>query len=405
MTASSTATATATADAAAGTAGHHAVAPPDHFVGLARTIGQLCAETAGRHDREGSFVAEGYDAMRQSGYLALAVPSHLGGLGASLRQITYAQAELARHDGSAALAVSMHLYNTLVLLARHRAGAPDAEGALQRVAEGSLVVTTSGGSDWLWPTTTATEVDGGYRISGRKTFNSQAAVGDVMTTSAVVGEPGPGAEVIHFTLPMHVDGVEIDHTWDTLGMRGTASHDVVIREVFVPGERVVDRRPWGQLGKGLHAAAAHFAPIVASVYWGIAAGARDHALGRVAGKVRGTTAAADTPETQRQGGLMDARLRVAWWSLQGALQDLGEPLQPGPETLTTLMLAKRECVLAAREVVDLAMDVAGGASYFRTSPLERCFRDVRAATFHPLTPEATLSYAGRLALGGDVTRA
>lgn len=100
---------------------------------------------------------------------------------------------------------------------------------------------------------------------------------------------------------------------------------------------------------------------------------------------------------------MAARLRVAWSSLQGALSDVGEPLQPGPGTLTTLMLAKRECVLAAREVVDLAMDMVGGSSYFRSSPLERCFRDVRAGSFHPLTPETTLAYAGRLALGDDTS--
>jgi alkylation response protein AidB-like acyl-CoA dehydrogenase len=375
----------------------------DGFVDLARTLGARCAPTAQRHDRDGSFVAESYDAMRGLGYLALAVPVELGGLGASVRQVTYAQAELARHCASSALAVSMHLYNSMVLVSRRRAGAADAEAVLRRIAEEGLIVTTSGGSDWLWPTTTATEEDGGYRINGRKVFNSQAPAGGVMTTSAVIGEPSPEAEVIHFSLPMRSDGVQIVETWDTLGMRGTASHDVVIRDVFVPAERVVDRRPWGQLGKGLHAAAAYFAPVVGAVYWGIAAGARDHAVGHLSGKVRGTEAAAASPMVQRQVGLMEARLRVAWWSLQGALDDLGEPLHPGPEALATLMVAKRECVLAAREVADLAMDVAGGASYFRSSPLERCLRDVRAGTFHPLTPEATLTYAGRLALGGDVT--
>jgi acyl-CoA dehydrogenase len=53
-------------------------------------------------------------------------------------------------------------------------------------------------------------------------------------------------------------------------------------------------------------------------------------------------------------------------------------------------------------VVDLAMDACGGSSFFRSSPLERAYRDVRAGAFHPLTPEATLYYTGRLALGGDV---
>jgi len=63
------------------------------------------------------------------------------------------------------------------------------------------------------------------------------------------------------------------------------------------------------------------------------------------------------------------------------------------------MLAKRQAVTAAIEVVDLAMDVMGGRSFFRRSGMERAYRDVRAGTFHPFTPESTLTYAGKIALG------
>jgi alkylation response protein AidB-like acyl-CoA dehydrogenase len=56
-------------------------------------------------------------------------------------------------------------------------------------------------------------------------------------------------------------------------------------------------------------------------------------------------------------------------------------------------------VIDAIAVVDLAMDVLGGRAYFRAARLEPAYRDVRAGTFHPLTPEATLAYAGKLALG------
>ena len=63
------------------------------------------------------------------------------------------------------------------------------------------------------------------------------------------------------------------------------------------------------------------------------------------------------------------------------------------------MAAKREIALAGIEVCDLAMEVAGGAAFFKGSPIERCYRDIRAAKFHPLTPEQTLLHAGRLALG------
>lgn len=376
---------------------------PRRHVEVARRIGERCAETAARHDREGTFVAEAYEAMATHGYLALPVPVELGGAGASVTQVCHAQAELARHCGSSALAATMHLYNAFVLTARYRAGAADAGTTLGRIAADGLIVTTSGGSDWLWPTTVAEERDGGFVVSGRKSFNSQAPVGKVMTTSAVVGEPGPDAQVIHFALPMGSEGVTVVETWDTLGMRGTASHDVRLDGVFIPAERVLERRPWGRFGRGLLASATYFAPIGAAVYWGIAAQARDDAVAGLARRRRGTAPAATLEPVQRQVGLMDSRLRVSWWALLGALAEVGDPPTLSHETLSPLMIAKRECVLAAREVVDLALDVAGGAGYHRSSPLERALRDVQAGRFHPLTPEATLAHAGRLALGQDLS--
>ena len=96
---------------------------------MAARIGAVAAAHASAHDRDATFVAEAYEAMREEGYLALAVPEELGGLGATMRQVCYAQAELARHDGATALAVTMHLYLTLMQGYRRRKGAPDAEGA------------------------------------------------------------------------------------------------------------------------------------------------------------------------------------------------------------------------------------------------------------------------------------
>ena len=63
--------------------------------------------------------------------------------------------------------------------------------------------------------------------------------------------------------------------------------------------------------------------------------------------------------------------------------------------IATLMTAKRHAVLEARAVVDRALEVVGGAAFFRRSPLERAYRDVRGGPFHPLTPEATLELLGQ----------
>lgn len=371
----------------------------DRFVGLATDVGTVAAVHAARHDREATFVSEAYEAMRESGYLALAVPTELGGLGATLRQICYAQAELARYDGATGLAAAMHQYLTALQAFRHRQGAPDAAAVLRRVAEEGLIIATSGGSDWLWPTTTADADGDAFRISGRKAFCSQSPAATVVATSAVVGEPGEGAEVLHFSVPLAAEGVRIEETWDTLGMRGTASHDLVLEDVLVPADKVVGRRPYGELRGPIVAAGLHFAPVGAATYFGIAAGARDVAVEGARAGARGPRALADLPRVHRQVGSMDALLRGGWWALMGALEELGTDHGADPAALNTVMLAKRQVVTSAIDVVDLAMDVLGGRAYFRRSPLERAYRDVRAGTFHPFTPEITLTYAGKLALG------
>ena len=367
----------------------------DAFVGLAARVGAVAAEHAREHDREATFVNEAYAAMREHGYLALAVPEEFGGLGATIRQVCYAQAELARHDAAAALAVAMHQYLVLVQAYRHRKGAAEAGGVLRKVADDGIVIATSGGSDWLWPTTVA-EPDGtGFRVSGRKAFCSQSPRATVIATSAVLAD----TEVLHFSVPLSAPGVRIEHTWDTLGMRGTVSDDLVFEDVHVPAAAVSARRAYGEFGAPLFAAAVHFAPVVSATYFGIAAAARDVAVAAASGGARGAAPLAGLGRVQRQVGLMEARLRVAWWALLGALDELGDDYTAGASALTTVMLAKRDVVLAATEVVDLAMDVTGGRSFYTRSPLERAYRDVRASRYHPLPPETTLMYAGKVALG------
>jgi alkylation response protein AidB-like acyl-CoA dehydrogenase len=98
-------------------------------------------------------------------------------------------------------------------------------------------------------------------------------------------------------------------------------------------------------------------------------------------------------------GLMEHKLRTCGWALDGALAVVGDDPAPSQETVAAVMSAKRTIAIEGVEVCDLAMEVAGGSAYFRTSPIEQCYRDVRGAKFHPLTPEQTLVYDARVKLG------
>jgi acyl-CoA dehydrogenase len=372
----------------------------DRFVGLAAELGQQFAPRAAEHDRENTFVAENFAALKASGYTRLPIPEELGGLGASLRQVCYAQEELARYCGATALAVNMHLYVTLTNVYRWRHGATSAEGLLRRIASEGLILMTSGGSDGIWPSATAVKEDGGFRVSGRKAFCSQAPIANVLTTMAAYDDPEEGRIVLAIGVPTNSEGVQIVETWDTLGMRGTSSHDLQLDDVFVAEAQVAARRPWGRWDPVYFNAVLHIGPTSSAVYHGIAAGARDAAVRSILGRTSGDGAPmAYDPSVQHLVGLMDSKLRTSWWSLVGALDEVGDDPPLNEDVNATILTAKRYVVTEAVEIVDLAMEAVGGASYYKRSALERAYRDVHAGKYHPLTPEKTVLYAGRNALG------
>jgi alkylation response protein AidB-like acyl-CoA dehydrogenase len=368
------------------------VTEENDVVARAAAIGARIAGNAGRHDVEGSFVDEGLQALRESGALALAVPRELGGSGATIREVGAFQRELAHHCGSTALASAMHQHVVTFTAWRYRREMPGAEATLRRVADEGIVLVSTGGADLTNPKGEAVKVDGGYRVSGHKIFASLSPVGTVMSTMFRYDDPDQGPRVLNMAVPITDEGVVVLDNWDSLGMRGTGSHDIVLEDVFVPEARVMANRPFGVIDPPLQVILTIALSIISPVYLGIAEAAFAAAVEAAARK-------ADDPLVQRQVGLMSHRLQVASWALDRSLDEVGEDPAPSVDRLNAVLTAKREIALAGIEVCDLAMEVAGGQAFSRGSVIERCYRDIRAVKFHPLTPELTLLHAGRLALG------
>ena len=364
------------------------------LVQRARALGPVLAANAARHDAEGSFVTESYDALRAAGLLRVAVPTELGGEGATISDLAALQRELARHCGSTALASAMHQHVVAFTAWRYRRGLPGAEATLRRVAEEGIVLVSTGGGDYTHPRGEAVKVEGGYRVSGTKRFASQSEIGTVMSTMFTYDDPERGQRVLNLAVPLNADGVTVADNWNTLGMRGTASNNIDVADVFVPDDKVLADRPYGVIDPPLQVISSVAFPIVSAVYLGIAEAAYSTALAAAAGR-------ATDPLVQRQIGLMSHRLRVAGWALEGALEAVGDDPTPSMETVVQVMVAKREIAEAGIAVCDLAMDVAGGPAYFKGSVIERAYRDMRAAKFHPLSGEDTLVQAGQVALGLD----
>lgn len=360
---------------------------------LLASLGPQLEAEGRRCDAENQFVSANLDQLEALGFFALGVPAPFGGGGASYAEVCDMLRSLGRWDGATALTLSMHTHQVFVADWRRRNGGAPTEGLLRRVAGEGARLLSSGGSDWLPGSGRAEKVEGGYRITARKVFSSGAPAGDVMMTCALFEDGEGGPEVLHFPISMHEAGVEVLDGWDTLGMRGTASQDVGIKDVFVAEAAVGARRPPGAWHPVFHMISMIAFPLIYAVYAGIADGARAKAL-ELAGRK-----AADIAVQ-----LCVGEMETAHMAMDVAFQAMVEAGQgtPSPQTTGRIMTLRQLVGRSAMDVGSAALDCAGGAGFYRAGGLEQRFRDLQAARFHPLQEKPQQLYAGRLALGVSV---
>jgi len=367
---------------------------PDRYRELIGQVGAIFRERAAASDEADRFVAENFAALKAHGLLAAGVPQELGGGGPGHAELGSMLRALAHDCGSTALAFSMHTHQVAINAWRWRHQKAPVEGLLRRVAAENLVLLSSGGSDWLQGSGTATRIDGGFRVNARKIFASGAPAGDLLLTSAVYDDPELGPSVLHFAVPMKADGVKILDTWRVLGMRGTGSHDIEIRDFFVPDAAIGGKRPQGKWHPLFHIIVMIAIPLIYSVYTGIAERARNLVVERLRGRNPDAQTIALVGEIENQ--LQMARLALQDMFAAAAFND------PGPAVTNRVMIGRTWVARAALRVVETAMEAAGGAAFYRAAGLERLFRDLQAARYHPLREGAQRALAGKLALGYDI---
>lgn len=367
---------------------------PGNLADLMHELGPEFAARAARYDSEDLFVAENYADLKKHGVLTAGLPVELGGGGADHRELGEMLRVLARYCGSTALALSMHTHQVATAVWRWRGDPTPLETLLRSVASNNLVLVSSGGSDWIAGSGKAERVEGGWRITARKIFASGVPVGDVLVTSAVWDDPENGPTVLHFSLSLGASGVKVLDTWRVLGMRATGSHDIAIDGAFIPDAEIIVRRPQGKWHLLFHVISLLAIPLIYSVYLGIAEAARDIALER--GRSR-----RDGQDISYLVGEMENELAAARLAHRDML-DAAAAAKPGEQATNRVMIGRAILARSAIRSVEKAMEVAGGAAFYRDVGLERRFRDVQAARFHPLQEKPQLRYAGRIALGLDI---
>ncbi|MGM7720195.1 acyl-CoA dehydrogenase family protein [Metabacillus sp. Hm71] len=348
------------------------------------------ALTADKYDREGSFPFRHFRRLKEEGYLKLTIPKQYGGDGASLYEFLMVQEKIAQGDAATALSLGWHLSLLMdVHITKKWEKATYERICKEIISEHKLINSAAtepnsgsparGGK----PETTALKKGNKWVINGKKIFTSLAPALDYFIVPATIEETG---EIGDFLIPRTECGVSIEDTWDTVGMRGTRSDDLILNTVEVPFEALVERKQ-----KKVRPSAQGWLLHIPACYIGIAIAARNEAVefAKTYQPTSLTHPIKEVPEVRRKVAEIDLKLTTAR-TFMYAVADKWDTDPTNRANLAYDLAAVKTVVTnTAVEVVDLAMRVVGGQSLFMSNSLQRHYRDVRAGLHNPPSDDIT----------------
>jgi alkylation response protein AidB-like acyl-CoA dehydrogenase len=259
-------------------------------------------------------------------------------------------------------------------------------------------------------------VQGGYRISGRWAFGSGANYATWLTAQAVVYDGdtprlGPDGNPVAMIVWLRAEDAEVLDNWDTLGMRGTGSHDFTATDVFVPERRCwtvapITHLPPAYAGPLYRVGLWLVGPLNASAALGIARAAVEDAVALAATKVPSytQTGLADRPIVQDRLARARAHVEAGWSYIAHAVTQAYEQTMQSGERIgleqgIPLALAGSFGHEAACQAVDLVQSVVGTSGIRAELRFQQYFRDVHTVSQHAFSSPSRFESVGKLLLG------
>ena len=364
---------------------------------------------AAGYDRDNAFFHEDLEELAAAGYLKIFVPASDGGLGLGLSAAAQLQRRLATAAPATALAVNMHLVWTGVAHVLAARGDSSLDFVLKEAAQGEIFAfgnSEAGNDSVLFDslTTAVPDAGGGYSFTGRKIFTS---LSPAWTRLGIFGKDttaGDGeGQLVHGFITRDTPGYEILADWDTLGMRASQSNTTVLDGAVVPADRIFRKLPVGPNADPLiFAIFACFETLLAAVYTGLGERALDLAVEAVKRRTsfkNGGRSYAQDPDIRWKVAEAAMAMDALYPQLSSVAADVDALADHGVQWFPKLVGVKVSATETARAVVDLAVRVSGGSSYFRGSELERLYRDVLAGMFHPSDDESAHNTVANAWLG------
>ena len=342
------------------------------------TVGQFARERLAPHvrqmDESGVFRKVLLDELFELGLMAVDVPEEYGGQGGSFFQSILAIEELAKVDPSAAVIVDVQ--NTLCNAALRRWGTDEQKlrllPRLARDTVGAYALSEAGsGSDAFALATRAIPDDGGYRLTGRKLWITNAAEAGLFLVFANA-DPAEGYRgITAFLVDRGTQGLTIGKKEDKLGIRASSTCEVVLDDCRVAKENIL-----GAVGKGYKVAIETLNEGrigIAAQMTGLAQGALNHALAYSKERKQFGKRIADFQGVQFDLAEMAVDVEAARLLTYNAarLRDAGLPF------VTEAAMAKYFASQVAERVASRAVEVFGGVGFTKDFPVEKLYRDAK----------------------------
>lgn len=361
---------------------------------------EVAAPAAEAVDADARWPEASLRALQEAGLGGLVVPERDGGLGHGLAALAQVCEILGAACASTAMCFGMHGVGSAVIAAK--ATEEQQERYLEPIVAGrhltTLTLSEPGTGSHFWlPQSELRRTDGGFVLSGTKTFVTSGAHADSYVVSAVDADAtSPIGEFSCVVVDAANPGLEWGPSWDGLGMRGNSSRSVELRGVQLPGAALLGEAG-DQIWYVFNVIAPYFLMAMSGSYLGVAAGAFEDMRLHVTQRrySHDGSRLAEQPVIQHRVGELWAELertrQLVHHAANGA--DRGEPW-----ALPALASAKAEVAECATSVVNGAMTLVGGIGYREHGSLGRRLRDARAAHVMAPTTDQLRLWAGRAIL-------
>ena len=374
------------------------------------TLGKEC-------DAANRFPMETVEPYKRSAIAVMAVPREHGGLGADILTAAQVARVLSKGDPAIALAYNMHqamvgiFRNSPALSEQTRAQLMSSVGRDRAILCGPFSEARAGLSG-LADTVAVPQPEGGWRISGQKNWSTLVLGSDIIALNATITDAdGSVPEDFQertqreatFVIPTTSPNLTVDPTWDTMGMRATASHTIVMDGVPATPEMHA-----GNFRQGLVGEAEWAAMGFAGVYLGLADKAFEEAAAILRAKHLGATMSAQDTAVAQVGyvqyvlGEMRTEIEVASRVIDATGQiavDGRYEEWPVASRKARWDVVKVVATETGMSVTDKAFRLVGGAAFRRGHVLERLYRDARAGYLHSFTTNQLYDFSGRYELG------